>query len=93
MNWFLKFWIASIVGCVVIVFFVACVMEIEVKREYDVAKIKRTFAETLRAMIPYAIPFLNVIFVLPLLLSYDNMKRQFILKGLADGTLKEKDYE
>lgn len=71
--WFLWFYLGSVVFCslILLLFSIGCAKKL--KRAYPEMKIKkrnkRSFAEVLCAFLPYLIPFLNLFFILVIILT------------------------
>lgn len=80
--WFWYMWGISLFVSIVVTGITGMAMAKQIKREYPnyKSKSKSSFIEIVRAYLPLLIPFLNILFVLAMILSYDAIYKKAIDK-------------
>lgn len=80
--WFLWFWLISVGVCIVVLILYGIASAKRYKREFpnESIKKKKSFAELLCAFLPFMIPFLNLIFLLGIILQGEKVMNESIEK-------------
>lgn len=85
--WFLWFYLISLGISLIATLIVGKAIANKIKREHPEIKVKKksSFSELVSAFLPFTIPFLNLVFVLSLILQQDKMYNATLEKFKSNG--------
>ena len=82
----LKFYIISTVICVVIITIIALSVSVDLKREGYIPKYKSSLVCEIRALLPFLIPFINIILALISIFIYESLLKAAKARCIKEGT-------